>query len=95
MSQLRRDESGAGLPIMHATPNDGEKAMPVKIEVVNRWEARLDGDASVPSLSVNSIDSDDKSVKVRLGTTERILTVEDWMGLVTAVQDKIKYSATR
>jgi hypothetical protein len=80
---------------MHATPNDGEKAMPVKIEVVNRWEARLDGDASVPSLSVNSIDSDDKSVKVRLGTTERILTVEDWMGLVTAVQDKIKYSATR
>ena len=46
--------------------------MPVKVETVSRWEARLEGDASVPSLSVNSIDADEKSVKVKLGTTERI-----------------------
>lgn len=69
--------------------------MPVKVETVSRWEARLEGDASVPSLSVNSIDADEKSVKVKLGTTERILTVEDWMALVTAVNGKVKYTATR
>ena len=43
--------------------------MPVKVETVSRWEARLEGDASVPSLSVNSIDADERSVKVKLGTT--------------------------
>lgn len=69
--------------------------MPVKTEVVNRWECRLEGDASTEQLSVNSIDADEKPVKVRLGTVERILTVEDWMALVTAVNDKVKYNATR
>lgn len=69
--------------------------MPVKTEVVNRWEARLDGDASVPSLSVNSIDADEKSVKVRLGTTERIVSVEDWMAIVAAINGKVKYTAKR
>ena len=66
--------------------------MPVKTEVVNRWECRLDGDLP---LSVNSIDADEKSVKIRLGTTERIISVEDWMSLVAAVNGKVKYTATR
>lgn len=69
--------------------------MPVKTEVVNRWEVRLDGDATTPTLSFNSIDSDEKSVKVRLGTTERIITSEDWMALVNAIGSKVKYTATR
>jgi hypothetical protein len=69
--------------------------MPVKTEVVNRWECRLDGNAIAEPLSVNSIDADETAVKVRLGTTERIVTVEDWMGLVAAVNGKVKYTATR
>lgn len=69
--------------------------MPVKVETVNRWEARIEGGDSVPSLSVNSIDADEKSVKVKLGTAERILTVEDWMALVAAVNGRVKHTATR
>lgn len=64
--------------------------MPVKVGVINRWEAMLEGDASTPGLTVNSIDGDEKSIKIRLGTTERIVTVEDWMGLVNAVNGKVK-----
>lgn len=65
--------------------------MPVKTEVMNRWEVRLD-DAS---LSVNSIDADDKSVKIRLGSVERIISVQDWVALVNAVGTKVKYTAPR
>lgn len=69
--------------------------MPVKIEVISRWEVRLDGDTTVPTLSVNSIDTDKKSVKIRLGAVERILTVEDWISIVNAVAGKFEHTATR
>lgn len=69
--------------------------MPVKVARVNRWEAVLEGNASVPSFSVNSIDNDEKSIKVRLGNVERILTVEEWMSLATAVRGNVKYEAKR
>jgi hypothetical protein len=69
--------------------------MALKVETVNRWEACLEGDATVPGLSVSSIDGDDKSVKVRLGSTERAVYVADWMALAAAVNGKVKYTATR
>jgi len=70
--------------------------MAVKTNKVNRWEVVLDGgDALTPNLVVNSIDGDDKNVKVRLGTTERIVSVEDWLALASAVAGNVKHVATR
>jgi len=69
--------------------------MPVKTVVVNRWEVQLDGDLSTPSFSVTPIDADDKSITIRLGTTERTVTVEDWVELNSAVRSKVKYTVKR
>jgi hypothetical protein len=64
------------------------------VEVINRWECALVGSGSDASLSVNSIDCDKTLVKIRLGTVERIVSVGDWMGLISAVGAKIEQYAT-
>jgi hypothetical protein len=66
--------------------------MPVKTNKVNRWDVVLDG---TPDLVVNSIDGDEKIIKMRLGTIERILSVEDWLAFANAVTGNVKHVATR
>lgn len=70
--------------------------MPIKTTKVSRWEVTLEAEnAATPSLAVNSIDGDEKYIRLRLGDSERILSVEDWMALVNAVRGNVKYEATR
>lgn len=69
--------------------------MTVKTTEVNRWEVMLEGDATTTYLAVNSVDGDDKHVKVRIGTTERIVSVGDWAAFASAVSGKIRVTAVR
>lgn len=76
-------------PPSHATREEPTMAA-VKTTEINRWEVALEGNASTPTLSVNSIDGDEKNVKVRLNMLERIISVEDWLAFVNGVAGKIK-----
>lgn len=69
--------------------------MTVKTTEIKRWEVALDGDGDGAALVVNSIDGDENRVVVRLGKTERTVSVEDWLAFVNAIAGKVKYVATR
>lgn len=64
-----------------------DPTMKVKVTEIHSWHVSLDGD--VPPFRVNSVDGHEGSVKVTLGTSERIVAVTDWLAFAKAVEDKI------
>ena len=76
-------------------PEGTRSNMSVKTNKVSRWEVILEASAIDIPLVVNSIDGDDKNIKVRLGNTERTVSVADWVAFANAVTSNVNYVATR